>query len=73
MDEPRLDSLSPEELPPPKVQILRRPSVVWLIPIVAALIGAWLAFRAFATKGPSITITFQSAEGLEAGRTRIKY
>ena len=49
------------------------PSLVWLIPIVAALIGGWLAVHAVLSRGPTITISFQNAEGIEAGKTRIKY
>ncbi len=48
-------------------------SIVWLIPLVAALIGGWLAVSAILNKGPTITLQFENAEGLEAGRTKIKY
>jgi paraquat-inducible protein B len=48
-------------------------SLVWLVPVVAALIGGWLVYKALSEKGPTITITFQTAEGLEAGKTKIKY
>src|SRR2546426_9886054 len=48
-------------------------SIVWAIPIVAALAGGWLAFKAISEQGPTITITFKTAEGLEAGKTKIKY
>jgi len=48
-------------------------SIVWLVPVVAALIGGWLVYKAFSEKGPTITITFKTAEGLEAGKTKIKY
>lgn len=47
--------------------------LVWIIPLVAALIGGWLAFKAVLERGPTITIVFKSGEGLEAGKTRIKY
>src|SRR2546428_7558153 len=47
-------------------------SIVWAIPIVAALAGGWLAFKAISEQGPTITITFKTAEGLEAGKTKIK-
>jgi len=50
----------------------RRPSLVWFIPLVAAAIGAWMAVKALSERGPTITITFQSAEGLEPGQTRIR-
>jgi len=49
------------------------PSLVWLIPLVAALIAGYLAVQAIMSRGPTITISFRSAEGLEAGKTRIKY
>ncbi len=48
-------------------------SIVWLIPFVAFIIGGWLIHKTISEKGPTITITFQSAKGLEAGTTRIKY
>ncbi|HEX5127110.1 MAG TPA: MlaD family protein, partial [Rhodocyclaceae bacterium] len=50
-----------------------RPSVVWLIPVIAALVGGWLAIKAVINQGPTITISFNSAEGLEAGQTEIKF
>ena len=48
-------------------------SVVWLIPLVAVLIGGWLAVKAVMERGPTITITFKNADGLEAGKTKLKY
>lgn len=55
------------------VQAKRGFSIVWLVPLVAAVIGGWLILKAVTEKGPVITIVFQSAEGLEAGKTKIKY
>ncbi len=65
----------PEETTPPKVivQKRRRPTGVWLVPIVAAVIGLWLGVRTILSRGPSITITFEAAKGLEAGKTQIKF
>jgi paraquat-inducible protein B len=51
----------------------RRFSLVWVVPIVAALIGGWLVVKALSEKGPEITIFFKSAESLEAGKTKVKY
>ena len=51
----------------------RRFSLVWVVPIVAALIGGWLVVKALTEKGPEITIYFKSAESLEAGKTKVKY
>lgn len=48
-------------------------SVVWAVPVVAALIGGWVAVKTALDQGPTITIQFKTAEGLEAGQTKIKY
>ncbi len=50
-----------------------RPSLVWIVPIVAALVGGWVAVTRILSEGPTITITLASAEGLEAGKTKIRY
>lgn len=63
----------PDEIPDVEVETRRRISVVWIIPVVAALIGAWLAYVTISEKGPTITISFETAEGLEAGKTKLKY
>lgn len=47
--------------------------LVWIIPLVAALIGLFLAGRAYYEQGPKVTLQFKSGAGLEAGKTRIKY
>ena len=49
------------------------PWLVWLIPIIAAAIGGWILAHSIMTRGPTITIVFKNAEGLEAGKTKIKY
>ena len=47
--------------------------LVWIIPIVAAIIGLTLAVRAYIERGEIISITFVTGEGLEAGKTNIRY
>jgi len=62
------------ELPEAVVTTRRRQiSIVWVVPLVALLVGAWLVYKALSEKGPTITIAFKSAEGLEAGKTKIKF
>lgn len=58
---------------PAKIQVKRGFSLVWIVPIVALVIGGWLAFKAINEKGPVIAITFTTADGLEAGKTKIKF
>lgn len=48
-------------------------SIVWLIPLVALAIGGWLAFKTFSEQGPVIRIDFNSATGLQAGKTKVKF
>jgi paraquat-inducible protein B len=62
-----------EDAPEAVVKVKKQFSIVWVVPLVALLIGGWLAFKAISEKGPTITITFKTAEGLEAGKTKIKY
>src|SRR4051794_7911963 len=51
----------------------RRFSVVWLVPLVAAAIAAWLAVTTLREQGPTVSIVFKTAEGLEAGKTKVRY
>src|SRR5919106_1306513 len=62
-----------EELPEVAVQKRRGISLVWLIPLVAGAIALWLGYTTLQEKGPTITIVFDNAEGLEAGKTQVKY
>lgn len=62
-----------DALPDAVVKERRGISIVWLIPLIAALLGAWLAYKTLSEEGPVITITFQEGTGLEAGKTKIKY
>ncbi len=47
-------------------------SRIWIVPIVAVLLGIWMVYYTWSTEGPTITITFSTAEGLEAGKTKVK-
>lgn len=64
---------SPPEAPAlrPVVRPGRRISPIWIIPIVAALLGAWLAWKYYSERGPDITVHFETAEGVVEGKTSI--
>ncbi len=51
----------------------RRVSAIWVIPLVAVAIGAWLAWDTLSKQGPTITVTFNSAEGLQPGQSQLKF
>src|SRR5262245_12237306 len=69
----------PEETPPsvPQARAVarkqRRFSFVWIVPIIAAVTGVWVAVTRILAEGPKITIVLDTAEGLEAGKTKIHY
>ncbi len=50
----------------------RRMSPIWFVPMVAAAIGLWMAWHSYATRGTLITISMDTAEGIEAGKTLVK-
>ncbi len=51
----------------------RRVSVIWIIPLVAVAIGAYLAWDTLSKEGPTITVTFNTAEGLQPGQSQLKF
>ena len=75
MSEETPDYLTEGELPRPVVVRRRRShaSLVWLVPALAALVGLGLVVHSWLQAGPEITISLQSAEGLDAGKTQVKY
>ena len=48
-------------------------SAVWIIPIVAAIAGTWVAVTQIMSQGPRITIQLPTAEGLEANKTKVHF
>ncbi len=73
MNEKKGNQSDLQDAPRAVVKTRKQISIVWLVPVVALLIGGWLAYKTITEKGPTITITFETAEGLEAGKTKIKY
>ncbi|PLR41360.1 paraquat-inducible protein B [Chimaeribacter californicus] len=55
-----------------RVEKIKRWSPVWIVPIVTALIGAWILFYHFSHQGPEVTLITTTAEGIEGGKTTIK-
>ncbi len=73
MNEQQIEKTGASDAVQAVVQTKKGISIIWIVPLVALLIGGWLAYRAITEKGPTITITFKNAEGLEAGKTKIKF
>lgn len=47
--------------------------VIWVVPLLAVALGSWLSIQAILKEGPTVTMTFESAEGLETGKTKIRF
>jgi paraquat-inducible protein B len=47
--------------------------MVWAIPLLAAMIGLSLVMQTLWQRGPTITVDFSSAEGIEPGKTKVKF
>src|SRR6266852_3875907 len=63
----------PRVVPHASTRRSRRVSAIWIIPLVAVAIGAWLAWDTLSKEGPTIKISFESGEGLQAGQSQLKY
>ena len=65
---------APDALPRPVVEKRRfKESLIWLVPALAALVGLSLVIHNWLQTGPQVVISLQSAEGLDAGKTPVKY
>src|SRR5712671_6105411 len=63
----------PRVIPHATTRRSRRISIIWIVPLVAVAIGAWLAWDTLSKEGPTIKISFDSGEGLQAGQSQLKY
>lgn len=48
-------------------------SLVWIVPIIAVLVGISLVVHNLMQEGPSIIVTFKTGSGLTANKTEVKY
>lgn len=48
-------------------------SLVWIVPIVAVLVGISLVVHNVMQEGPTIVLTFKTGSGLTANKTEVKY
>jgi paraquat-inducible protein B len=57
----------------PQVSKQSGPSIIWLIPLITLMVGGWLIVKTLSEQGPRATISFKTAEGIEVGKTKVKY
>ncbi|MDM9561765.1 intermembrane transport protein PqiB [Bordetella petrii] len=66
-------SSAPPGAAPAITRKTQRIAWIWIVPVVAALAGLSLVVQAWMLKGPEVTISFHTAEGLEVGKTHVRY
>src|SRR3989338_2622612 len=57
------------DLPTAKIRPASNWSAIWILPLIALLIGGWLAWRAYDQAGINIQIIFATGEGIQVGKT----
>ena len=67
------DTSKPVPLPTAGARRRRPIPLVWIVPALAALIALWLAWDTYSKRGPTITILFDSGDGLQAGQSQLKF
>ncbi|MCE5365288.1 PqiB family protein [Pseudomonas anguilliseptica] len=61
------------DLPLAKARPASNWSAIWVLPLIALLIGGWLGWRVYNEAGIKIQVTFETGEGLQAGKTEVIY
>ncbi|MCL5427400.1 MAG: intermembrane transport protein PqiB [Gammaproteobacteria bacterium] len=69
---PNTDPSDETDLNKAKTSRQTRLSPIWVVPIVAIAIGLWLVYDNYSSRGTLVTLTMESAEGIEAGSTLIR-
>lgn len=58
--------------PPPELKAAQRWNIVWVVPILALLLGGWMIYRSLSSQGPVAHVRFETAEGIGAGTTDVR-
>ena len=56
----------------PEFRAAQRWNIVWVVPILALLIGGWMIYRSLSTQGPVAQIHFDTADGIATGKTEVR-
>jgi paraquat-inducible protein B len=66
------EETTPPPVATPELRRAKRWNVVWVVPIVALLLGGWMIYRNFAAQGPVARVRFDTADGIFAGKTEVR-
>lgn len=56
----------------PEFRAAQRWNIVWVVPVLALIIGGWLVYRHYSSRGPVARVSFETAEGIVAGVTEVR-
>ncbi len=62
-----------QAVPQALVKKRSRISAIWLLPLVVVAAGGWLVYHSYQDRGMQVTIAFETGEGIDSGKTLIKY
>lgn len=63
----------PDPVPAARVVRRRRIAPIWVLPLLALVVGGWLVYRSLLASGPRVTIEFESADGIVVNQTQVRY
>ncbi|EXF95574.1 mammalian cell entry protein [Pseudomonas fluorescens HK44] len=61
------------DLPKAKTRPASNWSAIWVLPLIALMIGGWLGWRAYNETGIEVQVRFESGEGIQANKTEVVY
>ncbi len=61
------------DLPKAKTRPASNWSAIWVLPLIALVIGGWLGWRAYNETGIQVQVRFESGEGIQANKTEVVY
>jgi paraquat-inducible protein B len=67
------ENLEQSSVPTASAHRRRRIPLIWIVPALSLLIALWLAWDTYSRRGPTITISFDSGAGLQAGQSQLKF
>src|SRR5438552_19079422 len=62
-----------DEIPKARVRRRRIFRLIWMVPVMAIAVAAYLVFYRLQDYGPQITVTFPDGGGLRVGQTPLRY
>jgi len=62
-----------DDLPTARTRPASNWSAIWILPLIALVIGGWLGWQAYRDSGVNIEVRFTSGEGIVANKTEVVY